>query len=167
MQNSDLQKEEIQALLDAANALKIPAESLKPINPFRSDMKSPTAQTLQLWLREHRPALAARMSGASGHQFSLAATAAELGLRQHDAKSHQEMLENDEVYSKQHKVNQEAEEQRLLRMMESEADKMAHARGYDPNSKIGIANHHSKFGKYFSELQQDQMLEQQVKNQAN
>ena len=42
--------------------------------------------------------------------------------------------------------------------MSAEADKMAAARGYDPDSKIGLANHHPKFGKYFSELQQQQML---------
>ena len=105
MPETDLGREEIQALLDAANALKIPADSLKPINPFRSDMKSPTAQTIQMWLRENRPELAARMSGNSGHQFSLAATAAEMGLRQHDAKSHQEMMENSEVYAKQKKAD--------------------------------------------------------------
>ena len=50
MPESDLGRDEIQALLDAATALKIPADSLKPINPFRSDMKSPTAQTIQMWL---------------------------------------------------------------------------------------------------------------------
>ena len=67
MPDTDLGRDEIQALLDAATALQIPADSLKPINPFRSDMKSPTAQTIQMWLRENRPELAARMSGNSGH----------------------------------------------------------------------------------------------------
>ena len=167
MQNSDLQKEEIQALLDAANALKIPAESLKPINPFRSDMKSPTAQTLQMWLRSNRPELAARMSGASGHQFSLAATAAELGLRQHDAKSHQEMMENDEKYAHQQNANKADWEKSMLAKMQSEAEKMAESRGADLNSKIGIQNYDKRFGKYFSQLQQDELLEAQVKNQGN
>ena len=79
MPDNQLQRDEVQALLDAANALKIPADTLKPVNPFRSDMKSPTAQTIQMWLRENRPDIAARMSGNSGHVFSLAATAS--GIR--------------------------------------------------------------------------------------
>ena len=126
MPETDLGREEIQALLDAANALKIPADSLKPINPFRSDMKSPTAQTIQMWLRENRPELAARMSGNSGHEFSLAATAAELGLRQHDAKSHQEMMENSEVYAKQKKADAADWEARMLKEMD---DKVREASG--------------------------------------
>ena len=129
MSNTELQKDELQALLDASAALKIPADSLKPINPFRSDMKSPTAQTIQMWLRENRPDVAARMSGNSGHVFSLAATAAEMGLRQHDAKSHQEMMENSEIYAKQKKADAADWEKSMLQKMESEAQAMQEKRG--------------------------------------
>ena len=166
MPDTDLGRDEIQALLDAATALKIPAESLKPINPFRSDMKSPTAQTIQMWLRENRPELAARMSGNSGHQFSLAATAAEMGLRQHDEKSHQEMMENSEVYAKQKKADAADWEARMMREMESEANKMAQARGYDPDSKIGLGNYDPRFSKYFNQKLQDDLLEQKLRNEA-
>lgn len=141
MPNTELQKEEIQALLDAANALKIPADSLKPINPFRSDMKSPTAQTVQMWLRENRPEIAARMSGNSGHVFSLAATAAEMGLRQHDAKSHQEMLENSEIYAKQKKAEAADWEKSMLAKMENEVREAKLARGEDPD-EVQVLNPH-------------------------
>ena len=139
MPDTDLGRDEIQALLDAATALKIPAESLKPINPFRSDMKSPTAQTIQMWLRENRPELAARMSGNSGHQFSLAATAAEMGLRQHDAKSHQEMMENSEVYAKQKKADAADWEARMLKEMDDKVREIQVARGQDPD-EVQVVN---------------------------
>ena len=79
--------------------------SLKPVNPFRHDLKTPTAQSIQLWLRENRPEIAARMSGNSGHVFSLAAVAAEMGLREHDAKSHEEMMQHSETYARQKTAN--------------------------------------------------------------
>ena len=167
MQDVSLQNDELQALLDAAQALKIPAETLKPVNPFRSDLKSPTADTLRMWLREHRPELAARLSGSAGHQFSLAAVASERGLRQHDARSHQEMLENDETYSKQHKANVEANEKALLDKWESEANKLAHSRGYDPDSKIGLGNYDPKFSKYFNQKLQDDLLEEKMRREGN
>ena len=166
MSDTDLGRDEIQALLDAATALQIPADSLKPINPFRSDMKSPTAQTIQMWLRENRPELAARMSGNSGHVFSLAATAAEMGLRQHDAKSHQEMMENSEIYAKQKKADAADWEARMMREMDSEANKLAQARGYDPDSKMGIANYDKRFSQYFNHLTQDEALEERLRNEA-
>ena len=167
MPETDLGRDEIQALLDAATALKIPADSLKPINPFRSDMKSPTAQTIQMWLRENRPELAARMSGNSGHQFSLAATAAERGLRQHDAKSHQEMRENSEVYAKQKMADAANWEARMMREMQSEAEKMAESRGVDLNSKIGLGNFDPRFSKYHNQLLQDQLLEEKMRREGN
>ena len=154
MPETDLGREEIQALLDAANALKIPADSLKPINPFRSDMKSPTAQTIQMWLRENRPELAARMSGNSGHEFSLAATAAELGLRQHDAKSHQEMMENSEVYAKQKKADAADWEARMLKEMDNKVREIQVSRGQDPD-EVQVVNPHlmgSKFRNYAENL---------------
>ena len=106
------------------------------------------------------------MSGNSGHVFSLAATAAEMGLRQHDEKSHQEMMENSEVYAKQKKADAADWEARMMREMESEANKMAQARGYDPDSKMGIANYDKRFGKYFNHLTQDQALEERLRNEA-
>ena len=160
MQDVTLQNDELQALIEAAEALKIPLETLKPVNPFRSDLKSPTAQAIQMWLSANRPEMSARLSGNSGHEFSLAAVAAERGLRSHNATTHQEMLENSEIYAQQHKQRVQAEEERILAEMSEQADKMAAARGYDPNSQIGIGNH-GKFGRYFRELQEHQRLESQ------
>ena len=47
MQNPDLQKDEIQAMLDKINAQKISVKSLNSIHPFRSDLK---LQYWQLWM---------------------------------------------------------------------------------------------------------------------
>ena len=154
MQEITLQNDELQALLDAANALKIPAASLKPVNPFRSDLKSPTAQTIQLWLRENRPEMAARLSGNSGHEFSLAAVAAERGLRQHDAESHREMLENSEIYAKQKKSEAADFEARMLKEMDDKVREAKLARGEDPD-EVQVVNPHlmgSKFRNYAENL---------------
>ena len=164
MQNSELQKDEIQALLDASTALGIPATSLKPVNPFRHDLKTPTAQSIQLWLRENRPEIAARLSGNSGHIFSLAATAAEMGLREHDAKSHEEMMQHSEVYARQKNAEAADWEARMLKEMEQKSMELATARGVDPdavNQKYNPAMA-GKFQSYFEALNADAALEHKM-----
>ena len=130
MQSAELQKDEIQALLDAATALRIPATSLKPVNHFRHDLKTPTAQSIQVWLRDNRPEIAARMSGNSGHIFSLAAVAAEMGLREHDAKSHEEMMQHSETYARQGEAADW--EARMLQEIDDKAMELSRSRGVDP-----------------------------------
>ena len=168
MQNSELQKDEIQALLDASTALRIPATSLKPVNPFRHDLKTPTAQSIQMWLRENRPEIAARLSGNSGHVFSLAAVAAEMGLREHDQKSHEEMMQHSETYARQKTAQAADWETQMLKDMDSKAMELATARGVDPdaaNQKYNPAMA-GKFQSYFEGLNADAALEAKLKQQG-
>ena len=168
MQRAELQKDEIQALLDAATALRIPATSLKPVNPFRHDLKTPTAQSIQMWLRENRPEIAARLSGNSGHIFSLAAVAAEMGLREHDAKSHKEMMQHSETYARQKRAQAADWEAQMLKDMDSKAMELATARGVDPdaaNQKYNPAMT-GKFASYFEALNADAALEAKLKQQG-
>ena len=156
-----LNTEELKAVLESARSLGLDPTKLHDINPFNKDLKTPTADALRMQLQEQHPFIAAQLSEKSGYRRSLAVAAYEAGLMERTNAVHSELLEINPLYVKQHKADQEAEEQRLLAKMTAEADKMAAARGYDPDSKIGLANHHPKFGKYFSELQQQQMLDAQ------
>ena len=160
--NDSLQNDEIKALLDAANALKIPTDSLKPQNPFSPEFDTPTARTIQMWLRENRSDIAARLSGSGGHQFSLASVAAERGLIEHTAATRQELRENDEVYAKQERQASEDWEQSMLQKMQSEASTMAAQRGLDLDN-IPKFNPHltGKFANYFEALNAEERLNAQ------
>jgi hypothetical protein len=156
--DSKLANDEIQALLDAAKALNIPAESLKPQNPF--ELKSPTSEVLQMWLREHRSDICARLSGKSGHQFSLAAIAAERGLTEHSAATRQELRENDEVFAKQEREAAASWEKAMLAEMDNKADELAMKRGINPAAPPDFS-HTGIFRKYHEENYLQQQLDKQ------
>ena len=158
--DSQLQNDELQALLDASFALKIPASSLKPQNPFDQRFDTPTSRNLQMWLRENRPSIAARLSGAGGHEFSLAAIAAERGLTEHTTATRQEWIENDETFATQAKANAEEFERRMMAEMEAKADEMAAKRGVDLAAPPNFASA-GKFQKYFADQYQQQQLDAQ------
>ena len=101
-----------------------------------------------------------------GFAPSLQAVMYDQGWIENTKEIHEEKMSTDPVYRQQREANQKAEEERLLREWEAEANKMAHARGYDPDSKMGIANYDRRFGKYFNQLAQDQMLEEKLRNEA-
>ncbi len=158
--DSKLQNDEIQALLDAAKALNIPAESLKPQNPFSPELNTPTAQTIQMWLREHRGDIAARLSGSGGHQFSLAAIAAERGLTDHTAATKQELRENDPVFAKQEREAAASWEKAMLLEMENKADELAMKRGINPAAPPDFS-HTGIFRKYHEDNYIQQQLDKQ------
>ena len=155
-----LNQRQCQALQALENHRGTTLQNANPFEPRFAD--TPAGRSAREFLESKFPMEAAEFQQmVEGFAPSLKAVMYDQGWIENTAEIHAEKMSSDPLYRQQREANQKAEEDRLLRMMESEADKMAEARGYDPNSKIGLANHHPKFGKYFSELQQQQMLDAQ------
>ena len=142
--------------------------SAAPVNPWHPKYDTPKGKEIRMRFEASNPTVAAGLKQkAPGFSISARAEMYNRGLIELDKGIHEELMSNDPVYRKQKQANAADWEVKMLAKMQSEAEKMAESRGADLNSKIGIQNYDKRFGKYFSQLQQDELLEQQVKNQAN
>ena len=86
-------KEDIELLMRAAAYAKIPADQLKPEQPWKFEGK--TAELLQMATEALDPVKAAKWRFEAGGSISLATQTAELGLQAHTKATKEEMLKHD------------------------------------------------------------------------
>ena len=136
--------------------------SLQNANPYEERFSgTPGGEGSRIFLEANYPEEAAEMKAKSaGFVSSLGAVMYDLGEVELTKEIHQEKMESDPIYQVQKKKQAENWEQQMLAKMSEQADKMAAARGYDPNSKTGIGNV-GKFRRYFNELNKQQALDAQ------
>lgn len=137
--------------------------SLQNANPYEERFSgTPGGEGSRVFLESNFPEEAAGMKAKSaGFVSSLGAVMYDLGETELTKEIHQEKMESDPIYQVQKKKQAEDWEQQMLAKMSEAADKMAAARGYDPNSKVSNGNY-GKFRRYFNELNQQQALDAQV-----
>lgn len=86
-------KAEIELLMKAAAFAKIPADQLKPEQPWSFSGK--TAEMLQMAVESIAPKKAAQWRSEACGSISLATQAAELGLQEHTKATKEDLLKHD------------------------------------------------------------------------
>ena len=86
-------KADIELLMRAAAYAKIPADQLKPDQPWKFEGK--TAELLQMATEALNPVKAAQWRSEAGASISLATQAAELGLQPHTKDTKSDLLQHD------------------------------------------------------------------------
>ena len=147
---------------------KYRGSNLQNANPFEPRFAdTPAGKSAREFLDSKFPQEAAEFrSMVEGFAPSLQAVMYDQGWVENTAEIHAEKMSSDPIYRQQREANQKAEEERILREWESKANELAHARGYDPDSKMGIANYDKRFSQYFNHLTQDEALEERLRNEA-
>jgi len=124
-----LSPQELQAILNAAKALKLDPNTLAAANPFDAEYaKTSTGQAIRMQISESDPSMAAQLTQKSGHKQSLAVAAFNAGITEKTHAIHQELMESDPAYVKMHTETTRLEEERILREWESAANKAYEAR---------------------------------------
>ena len=117
---------ELKVLLDAAQLARIPADGLKPVNPFSQNGNR--ASAMQMAVEEINPAQAARWRVEAGNSVSLAAAAAKAGLTEMNHTIHNELQQLDADYITGQQEASARREAELLASLEKGADDLAAAR---------------------------------------
>ena len=112
-------KEDIELLMRAAAFAKIPADQLKPEQPWKFEGK--TAELLQMATEAINPVKAAQWRSEAGGSISLATQAAELGLQPHTKATKEDLLQHDPRAVIQARAAQEQWEKDQLAAMEKAA----------------------------------------------
>lgn len=114
---------ELQTLLKAASLAKIPASTLKPLNPWTQ--QGERAQAMQMAVAEVDAAQAARWRIAAGESISLASAAAKAGLTEMTSSAHEELSQIDADYITGVEEARARREADLLDRMEKETAELA------------------------------------------
>ena len=142
--------------------------SAAPVNPWHPKYDTPKGKEIRMRFEATNPAVAAGLkSKAPGFNLSARAEMYNRGLIELDKGIHEELMSVDPVYRKQKEANAADWERRMLESMQSEAEKMAEARGADLNSKIGIQHYDKRFGQWHAQQLQDQLLEEKMRREGN
>jgi len=112
-------KADIELLMRAAAYAKIPADQLKPEQPWCFAGK--TAELLQIAVESIDPVKAAEWRSAAGGSISLATQAAELGLQEHTKETKADLLAHDPRAALQARAAAEQWERDQLDAMEKAA----------------------------------------------
>jgi len=112
-------KADIALLLKAAEAAGIPADRLKPEQPWTFTGR--TAELLQASVESISPEKAAEWRSAAGGTISLATQATELGLQPHTAQTREDLLKHDPTAVIQARAAQEQWEKDQIAAMEKAA----------------------------------------------
>ena len=126
----------IELLMKAAAAVKIPAEQLKPEQPWKYSGK--TAELLQMAVESISPEKAAKWRSDAGGCISLATQAAELGLTPHTKETREDLLKHDPNAVLQQRAAQEEWEKKQLEAMDKAADELQtrkYGKPLDPNEQ--------------------------------
>ena len=129
-------KADIELLMRAAAYAKIPADQLKPEQPWKFEGK--TAELLQMATEAINPAKAAQWRSEAGGSISLATQAAELGLQAHTKATKEDLLKHDPVAVIQDRAAKEQWEKDQLAAMEQAVEKIQTAKygkPLDPNEQ--------------------------------
>ena len=115
-------KADIKLLMKAAAFAKIPADKLKPEQPWSFSGK--TAELLQMAVESIAPEKAAQWRSEAGGSISLATQAAELGLQAHTKATKEDLLKHDPRAVIQARAAAEQWERDQLAAMEKAAGEM-------------------------------------------
>ena len=136
--------------------------SASPVNPWHPKFDTPKGKEIRMKLEATNPMVAASLrSKAPGFTLSARAEMYNRGLIDLTKEIHEELMTGDPVYRKQKETDASDWEAKMLRDMDSQADKMSEARGVDPNTKIHAGNFDPRFAKYWRDQQQQQLLDAQ------
>ena len=113
------EKADIELLMKAAAFANIPAEQLKPEQPWSFSGK--TAELLQMAVESIAPEKAAQWRSEAGGSISLATQAAELGLQAHTKATKEDLLKHDPRAVIQEQAAKEQWEKDQLAAMEKAA----------------------------------------------
>lgn len=122
-----MNQEEIQLLMEAARVAKLDPSQLKVVNPF--SQQGGVAKTMQSAVDQLNPSQAAKWRLEAGESLSLQAAAAQQGITPMTNKTHQELMTLDADYRAGHEESTSRREADVLARMESDAAKLAEARG--------------------------------------
>ena len=120
-------KADIELLMKAAAAAGIPADKLKPEQPWKYTGK--TAELLQSSVEMIAPEKAAQWRSDAGGCISLATQAAELGLQPHTAETKADLLKHDPRAVIQHQKEQEERDKALEQKLWAGAQELAAKNG--------------------------------------
>ena len=129
-------KEDIELLMRAAAYAKIPADQLKPEQPWKFEGK--TAELLQMATEAINPVKAAQWRSEAGGSISLATQAAELGLQAHTKATKEDLLKHDPRAVIQEQAAKEQWVKNQLAEMEEQVNKIQTAKygkPLDPNEQ--------------------------------
>ena len=127
-------KADIELLMRAAAFAKIPADSLKPEQPWKFEGK--TAELLQMATEAINPVKAAQWRSEAGGSISLATQAAELRLQAHTKATKEDLLKHDPRAVIQEQAAQEQRDRDLLQKWTDEVNEIQTAKygkPLDPN----------------------------------
>ena len=127
-------KADIELLMRAAAYAKIPADQLKPEQPWKFEGK--TAELLQMATEPINPVKAAQWRSKAGGSISLETAATELGLQPHNGRTKSDLLQHDPVAVIQDRAAKEQWEKDQLAAMEQAVEKIQTAKygkPLDPN----------------------------------
>jgi len=113
--------------MEAARVAKLDPSQLKVVNPF--SQQGGVAKTMQSAVDKLNPAQAAKWRVEAGESLSLQAAAAQQGITEMTHAAHQELMTLDADYRAGHEESTARLEADALARMESEAAKLAEARG--------------------------------------
>ena len=113
-------------LLDAASLARIPADTLKPVNPF--SQTGPRAEAMQMAVADVNPAQAARWRMEAGETISLASAAAKAGLAELSPGAQKELAELDPDFITGQAEAKAAWEAKMLDQMSEQAEQLGEAR---------------------------------------
>ena len=121
--------DELQVLLEAAQALNLRPAELKAVNPFTQQGK--VAESLQIAAQSVNPLQAAKWAKEAGQEASLEAAAALAGVIEMTADAHKSLMESDPDYLVGVQEAQARREAELLQRWEAEVEEKEKARGID------------------------------------
>lgn len=142
--------------------------SAAPVNPWHPKYDTPKGKEIRMRFEATNPTVAAGLKQkAPGFSISARAEMYNRGLIELDKSIHEELMSVDPMYRKMKEANTADWEARMMREMESEAEKMAEKRGVDLNSKIHAGNFDPKFAGYWRDQQAQQLLEEEMRREGN